>query len=335
MNKLLTCCGLLLLVAMMGACSIVPAETPQANPADLPAELASTPTQLPPTVAVTPSPSPPAPTAIIIDTSKTGAESEYFPRSDRGEVWNPFLGGLTIIFIPEGEFLMGSPQNSGGANYDEKPQRSVYLSGFYIDRTEVTNEQFATFLNVMGNQEQGRSTWLDAKSDYARIHEVDGIWQVDPGYELYPVVEVSWFGANSYCEWAGKRLPTEAEWEKAARGVDGRNYPWGDKIDCTLANFKGCAEEVAPVGSYPQGASPYGALDMAGNAMEWAADWYGEDYYKLDPVPDPLGPQEGNMRVMRGGSWLSMANFLRVALRDKQRPDDSGYINGFRCAFTP
>ena len=314
----------------VAACTEAPVTPPISQPTEL---VATSPILLIPTVTPTIYfPETAAPTEML-DTSQTGFHSRYFPPTDLEDNWDPFTEGLTMVYIPAGDFLMGSPKLSA-ASYDERPQRKIFLDGFWIDRTEVTNEKFVVFLNEMGNQKQGRATWLDAGSEYARIQQQDGKWQVEAGYERHPVVEVSWFGASSYCQWAGMRLPTEAEWEKAARGVDERTFPWGEMIDCTLANYKGCLNTTARVGSLPIGASPYGVLDMAGNSIEWVADWYAEDTYSLPPVPNPLGPQTGNTRVMRGGSWLSVGNFLTVTFREKSRPDDSGYTYGFRCAFT-
>jgi len=338
MNKLLVFISSLILIELLGSCTIISPSTPTSTPI-----LESTATPIP-IATNTNLPSMAATQAIIvtyqIDTNQTGFRSIYYPVADSEENWDPFIDGMTKIYIPPGEFLMGSPKNkieanyNPEANYDEKPVHKVFVDGFWIDRTEVTNEMFAVFLNVMGNQKQGRSTWLNADSKYVNIHLQDGKWEADTGYEQYPVVGVSWFGANSYCGWAGKRLPTEAEWEKAARGVDGRTYPWGEIINCNMANYKGCIESLARVGSFPMSASPYGVLDMAGNAVEWVKDWYAEDTYKFTLEQNPTGPLEGYMRVIRGGSWLSVGNYLRAAYRDKIRPDDSGYATGFRCALT-
>ena len=238
--------------------------------------------------------------------------------------------GAEMVYVPAGEFLMGSEEAE--AYSDESPEHTVYLDAYWIYKHEVTNEQYAAFLNEMGNQTKVSVTWLDASSTYTNIHESGGEWTADSGYEDHPVVQVTWYGAQAYCEWAGGGLPTEAQWEKAARGEDGQTYPWGEASpNCDLAQYGDCSGGTKPVGSYPNGASMYGALDMAGNVWEWVADWYDADYYENSPSQNPTGPASGTYRVLRGGSWLNNGGFLRASLRVRNYPGNSSSIIGFRC----
>lgn len=218
--------------------------------------------------------------------------------------------GAEMVLVPAGEFWMGS-DTEGDA--DEKPRHRVWLDGFYIDKYEVTNALYRRFLEATGHH--APRYWNDAKWN--------GVSQ--------PVVGVNWYNAGAYCKWAGKRLPTEAEWEKAARGIDGRKYPWGDQWDWSRANSGGT--KTVPVGSYPSGASPYGALDMAGNAWEWVIDWYDKDYYGRSPERNPQGPDSGRYKVLRGGSWYNLPVALRATSRSGyHRPNELDLYIGFRCA---
>ena len=269
-----------------------------------------------------------------------------------------------MALVPAGKFIMGSDEGSRG----ERPAHSVYLDAFYIDKIEVTNAQFAQFLNEQGNQEEGGATWLDFKDKDCWITKSLGRYQPKGGYENHPVIEVTWYGAKAYCEWRGRsvskhvRLPTEAEWEKAASWdpVAGakRLYPWGNEWDAGRVNADWPITNpteyrpiitaqgkpnTAPVGSHPEGASPYGVLDMAGNAWEWVADWYAEDYYGRSPAQNPLGARVGECTVMgpngremneckvlRGGSWRSTPAFVRTIVREYIYPAFT-YDVGFRC----
>jgi len=233
-----------------------------------------------------------------------------------------------MVHVPAGEFIMGS----GGWISNERPMHTVYLDAFYIDKTEATNAQFAQFLNEQGNQEEGGMSWLDIGSKGCLISQSVEQYQPKSGYEDHPVIEVSWYGAKAYCQWASKRLPTEAEWEKAARGTDRRSYPWGEGIDCDHAQYSGCGDQTVSVGSKPKGASPYGALDMAGNVKEWVADWYDSDYYSLSPSSNPQGPDSGSKKVLRGGSWDESGSIVRSANRYSFRPTYALDDVGFRCA---
>ncbi len=235
---------------------------------------------------------------------------------------------INMVFVPAGRFIMG-----GDVYYEEQPIHSVNLNAFWMDQTEVTNAAFANFLNETGNRLEGGVTWLDAKDDSVRIHFRDNSWQADQGYENHPVVEVTWHGANAYCSWAGRRLPTEAEWEKAARGTTANIYPWGNnEPNADLLNFNKNVGDTTEVGSYPNGASPYGALDMAGNIWEWTADWYARTYYSSPPSINPQGPDSGIFRVLRGGAWSYRDTYARSMNRNAGAPYISHDFIGFRCA---
>jgi len=250
--------------------------------------------------------------AIIINTTRKLMGEAPVPAPPGGTQPQPQVSGAKggeMVRVPAGEFIMGS--DSGGA--DEKPVHRVYLDEFFIDKYEVTNEQYLQCVSAgpcSPNEKYGGFT--------------------DP---QQPVVGVDWTQASTYCSWAGKRLPTEAEWEKAARGTDGRTYPWGEGIDCSRANYGDCKHgKTKLVGSYPSGASPYGAMDMAGNVWEWVADWYDEKYYASSPNQNPKGPSSGSYRVLRGGSWYNGTGDLRSSDRFNNGPVGRYYYRGFRCA---
>jgi iron(II)-dependent oxidoreductase len=221
--------------------------------------------------------------------------------------------GAEMILIPAGKFIMGSLKGEGEDN--ELPQHIVFLDAFYIDKCEVTNTQYKKFMEATGHQ--APYYWNDEK--YNQPNQ--------------PVVGITWHDAVAYTKWAGKRLPTEAEWEKAARGTDGRIYPWGNEWDSSKGNsFTGGDgyQYTAPVGSFSNGASPYGVLDMAGNVWEWVADWYFEDYYSRSSKRNPQGPASGSWRVLRGGSWYNLLVNLRAADRNWNLPDFKNDGLGFR-----
>jgi formylglycine-generating enzyme required for sulfatase activity len=229
----------------------------------------------------------------------------------------------------------------------EQPAHTVALDGFWIDRTEVTNEQFAAFLNEKGNQEEGGDTWFDLGDAGSMIEGMDGEFRPKSGYADHPVSNVSWYGAVAYCQWAGARLPTEAEWEYAARGPERRVFPWGDELDGTLLNYcdASCESEwadesfddgyprTAPVWSYPESQSWVGARDMAGNVWEFVADWHGP--YSDGRQENPTGPAEGELRAVRGGGFDSDWHAVRGAFRLGVGPTHQSPVLGFRCAASP
>jgi formylglycine-generating enzyme required for sulfatase activity len=249
-----------------------------------------------------------------------------------GETMISSLDGMTLVYIPPGEFNMGSIS----ANPDAIPVHTVQLDGYWLDRTEVSNAMFTSFLNSAGNRLEGGTNWLNPLNPLVWIYEKDGRWQTLPGKEKYPIVGVSWYGANAYCEWAGRHLPTEAQWEYAARGVDSRRFPWGnDDLNCDHARFLGCGNTPIEVESLPLGSSPFGVFDLAGNVAEWVNDRYAADYYQQSPRLNPTGPTNGYYRVIRGGYWGSAYIALQTAHRDWAGADEHSDGIGFRCALTP
>ena len=235
-----------------------------------------------------------------------------------------------MVLIPPGPFLMGS--NNGAA--DERPAHKVELPAFSIDKLPATNADFAVFLNAAGPVNSKGERLFDFDDNDARIHKRGEKWVADKDFENHPVVEVSWAGARDYCAWLVKRLPTEAEWEKAARGADGRKYPWGNSsLDKSRAQFNARYNQTAPVDSFSRGASPYGVLDMAGNAWEWVSSAYMPYPYNPDDGREDLTP--GPARGSRGGGHDSPAEEITTTQRGRNlsRNFRSGHHNiGFRCA---
>jgi sulfatase modifying factor 1 len=231
--------------------------------------------------------------------------------------------GMVMIRIPAGEFLMGMERSP--ALPQEKPEHTIYLDDYWMDQTEVSNAQYRLCVEAGGCV--APHSWSDANFDS----------------DDQPVAGVIWENAQTYCQWVGARLPTEAEWEKGARGTDGRAYSWGDeRWDGTQANMAGDEDgyddRTAPVGSFPAGASPYSLLDMTGNVREWVADWYDSEYYAHSPAQNPTGPESGemNMKVSRGGSYAEGGHHSRCTDRMPMKPDirqeQIPYTLGFRCA---
>jgi len=332
--------GVALLALLIGLGGWALGWWPAGEPTATPVHTATSP---PPTATPAPPTGTPAPTPAPIRAPVLG------------DTWIRPADGMVMVYVPGGTFQMGSDASDPDADDDEFPQHFVTLNGFWIDQTEVTNGQFARFVEERGYEtDAGREGWgwviLEGSTAWEQIEGAD--WQHPEGPESdvsdrmdHPVVLVSWNDAAAYCEWAGGRLPTEAEWEYAARGEQGYIYPWGDEFDCSRGNFddeteitddvgpggEGCDGYVrtAPVGSFPGGVSWCGALDLAGNIWEWVADWYGD--YSSGAQTNPTGPVTGDSRVLCGGAFDNVEASVRAANRYGSDPGSRYGTFGFRC----
>ncbi len=289
---------------------------------------------------------------------KAALKAEKVYKNEKGYPEAVFYNDTVMVFIPGGEFIMGQTEEEkqwllkelGEEKYrldfaDEGPARKIYVSSFWISKYKVTNRQYVRFLMEAGVDHRNgcmNNQCIEIRQDdpESYIKGSKGHYYVVEGYENYPVTEISWYGAVQYCRWLASktglnfRLPTEAEWEKAARGTDGRWFPWGNKLpDCSLANYKDCGSYIKPVGAYPEAASPYGVEDMAGNLWDWIHDWYFLDYYKFQPKKDPTGPPPATNRSLRGGSWNRSLYNLRCANREHWVPYVLYNENSFRPAM--
>ena len=241
-------------------------------------------------------------------------------KGSNGKTASAPLLDRSMVLVPAGEFRMGS----FGGDPDELPVHKVYLGAFFMDKHQVTVSQYKRFLEA---------TPQDSPPDWTLMNK--------PTNQSRPVANVDWVDADTYCKWAGKRLPTEAEWEKAARGTDGRVYPWGNEPPTRFHANSGKEvwnnhSALSPVGTFEEGKSPYGIYDMAGNVWEWVSDWYDQEYYQLSPPQNPSGPRKGSHKVVRGGSWGSNGiTDLRSSDREIHVPSFRGFGTGFRCAQTP
>lgn len=293
--------------------------------------LANVATPLPPPASVA------TPDLAAIQTHTTQPQPTNTALPASGAVDKNPVDDATIIYIPAGEFSMGLTEAQIGdlvnicadCNSSDfgpsKPVHKVYIDAFWIYRTETTNGMYALCV-AAGSCHAPAQTGSETRPDY---------WD-NPLYTDYPVVYVDWFAADQYCRWAGGRLPTAAEWEKAARGADGRLFPWGNAAPtANLANTKGVMGDTTPVASYPQGGSVYGVQDMAGNVWEWVADWYEADYYAFSAAENPLGPASSSRgrRVGRGGSWYWAGGYASSAYHDWWEPGKIDNGVGFRCAI--
>ncbi len=287
--------------------------------------------------------------SYVLETSAALAvtvEPTAEPEPQAGDVRVRETDGMQMVYVPAGEFERGSDIFG-----NEGPILMVYLDEYWIDKYEVSNAQFEKFIRSSGYKTDAEKNGSGRVYTGSKWEEKLGADWRHPsgagsdltGKENHPVVQVNWNDASAYCEWVGGRLPTEAEWEKAARGTDGRRFPWGNTFDGMRLNYAdmnthfkwsdtsvndGYAD-TAPVGSYPEGASPYGALDMAGNVQEWVADWHGE--YSSVEVRNPIGPSSGEERVLRGGAWDCVDYSVRTSVRGAYYPDLRSNNSGFRC----
>ena len=230
------------------------------------------------------------------------------------------VDGMRLIYIPAGEFIMGSVKYDRDLETNEVPQHTVYLDAFWISQTQVTNAMYALCV-------------ADGVCEYSANKKTNPRY-LDPAYADHPVVYISWQAAMDYCTWSGGRLPTEAEWEKAARGTEGQKYTWGNTSPTlTQVNANNVIGDTTSVGQYPEGASVYGVLDMGGNVREWIWDWYDPYYYQYSPASNPMGPNSGEKKVLKGASYSDIYRFIRPANRLAHDPTSPGINRGFRCVY--
>jgi formylglycine-generating enzyme required for sulfatase activity len=227
-----------------------------------------------------------------------------------------------MVFIPSGKFFMGADRGAAdrGAT-DEVPQRTVYLDAFFMDIHEVTNAEYRKCEEAGACHPPRMNSSSTRESYYG-----------NPEFGTYPVIGITWHDAEVYCRWAGKRLPTEAEWEKAARGTDGRTYPWGNFFDDDRVNCCDSAGDTIAVGTLPGGSGSYRVHNTAGNVQEWVADWWGATYYRTGSDRNPTGPPSGHYKVIRGASFRSPWRAVAITTRSDHTPESSHLFVGFRCA---
>ena len=259
-----------------------------------------------------------APTSTSTPTPKPTATPIPSPTPNPGTNRLISKDNMTVIFIPAGEFIMGSSDDDKDANAEEKPAHKVYTDAYWIDRTQVTNAMFRSCVKA------GACTY--------DLLPVTAPNYYNPIYDNHPVVYVTWQQAATYCAWEGGRLPTEAEWEKAARGPKNTLYAWGDQIpNANLVNLNNYVGNTTAVGLFPRGQSAYGIMDMGGNVREWVSDWFADDYYQHSPTNNPKGPETGEKKVLKGAAFSDMKVFSRSADRLTHVPDSPGNVRGFRC----
>jgi serine/threonine-protein kinase len=281
----------------------------------------------------------PTSTAVPTATQTLPPTATFTPTLDVGDSWIRPADGMAMMYVPAGPFTMGASADQVMADCailrgecerewfaDQEPPHLVELDAFWMDQTEVTNAMYALCVNA-GACKPPRITSSDLSDSYYD----------NPEFADYPVIYMNWNQANDYCEWAGARLPTEAEWEKAARGTDARFFPWGDSTPtCSLMNFhpvngSACKGDPNAARDYPDGQSPYQIFNLAGNVFEWVSDWYDANYYSVSPAGNPQGPPGGLAKIMRGGSWYYDAEFARATYRYHQDARYYYSFTGFRC----
>jgi formylglycine-generating enzyme required for sulfatase activity len=220
-----------------------------------------------------------------------------------------------MVLVPAGEFIMGSDIDQAAA----RPAHPVYLDTFYIDKYEVTQARYRECIEAGG-----------CATDYGKLLNT-------PIWDQHPMMDITWYDAQEYCEWRGGSLPSEAQWEKAARGTDERKFPWGNEpVTCERVRYGECGWMTDPVGSHPAGASPYGAEDMAGNVWEFVYDWYQQDYYEHSLYENPTGPEaETGYKSERGGAWFYEADLMTAIWRNNLPPTAHYLYVGFRCVIEP
>lgn len=283
------------------------------------------------------------PTSVAMSETITNSRAKALSEKNSADNYS------NMAHIPAGNFYMGSPFQQTTKYYnqcktfdkscklwwfrDERPRHSVYLKEYWIDRYEATNADYMEFVLATGAHSA-----LDDSCETKGCKD-GNLWDgvsFPKVISEQPVIQVSWHDADAYCRWRGKRLPTEAEWEKAARGPSGKLYPWGNEpVTRDRAVYKKKWQGIktlAPVGSHPKGASIYGVHDMAGNVWEWVSDWYQLDYYRNSPLRNPQGPPDGKYKIVRGGSWINNPDTLHGAFRRWSLPEVRFNDTGFRCA---
>lgn len=280
-----------------------------------------------PTITLTPTSSPtvtktPTPVGMLPPTEKVApTETLGVPSTQISSADN-----MELVFIPAGDFMMGASDDDPEAQEDEKPAHKVHLDGYWMDRHEVTNAMYEACVNARACKRPIESASITHQFYFGNQR-----------YSNYPVIFVTWNQAQAYCEWAGRRLPTEAEWEMAASGRENYIYPWGNDFPTDdpkeYLNSALRFIDTMPVGYFQKGASPYGLLDMAGNVLEWVADWMGAymDVFQTNP----FGSETGGGKVVRGGSWYTKDALVRTSNRAQYVPGDYIFDTGFRCAMSP